>query len=138
MTGDGPDMVLTHALSSAHCVCWALAGPNCTLSATAAQQLCKPEWRNVVKRKLECQKSILWGGTNSLRWCVEGSSAVVTSLRWFLKQYINHLGLLDRYDQFLVTRSDYFYGCTLDMHAGDPMAVQIPLGEENNGENSCS
>ena len=94
----------------------------------AAQQLYKPHWRHVLKEKPECQTPGLWGATKSLGWPVEGSSAVVTSLRWFLKQYITHLGLQDKYEQFLVTRSDYFYGCALDMTAGDSATVRIPLG----------
>jgi len=54
--------------------------------------------------------------------------------RWFLRHKLVQTGLLDRYDRFIITRSDYMWACPhppLSILA--PEGIWIPNGESHGG-----
>lgn len=87
-----------------------------------------PSWRNGLFRIHEetarrCDNTALGGlelpshGNESVR----ASGAIIYHMRWVLANKIRELRLTDEYDRFVVTRSDQYYACPLDMdlYAGD-------------------
>ena len=53
-------------------------------------------------------RSILFGGIKGH----DGSGIVFLMMRYFLSQHILASDVLDKYDRFVVTRTDHFYNCT--------------------------
>lgn len=63
-----------------------------------------------------------------------GSGAIQIFFRWFLLHNLLKDGLLDRYDRFIVTRSDFFYLCPHPpIECLDRKALWIPDGEDYGG-----
>jgi SAM-dependent methyltransferase len=63
-----------------------------------------------------------------------GSGAIQIFFRWFLRHNLLRDGLLDRYDRFIVTRSDFFYVCPHPpIELLDHNALWIPDGEDYGG-----
>lgn len=63
-----------------------------------------------------------------------GSGAITHFYRWFLLRSLREAGLLDQYDRFLVTRSDFFYLCPmLPMDLTEVGKLYIPDGEDYGG-----
>ena len=63
-----------------------------------------------------------------------GAGGIVLAFRQRLLDMITSLGLLEKYDRFIVTRSDYFYGAphpACDLL--DPAFVWLPDGEDYRG-----
>jgi hypothetical protein len=64
----------------------------------------------------------------------EGSGGILLFARWFLLKSILMNGLLDQYDFFVITRSDYLYALahpTLDVFSAD--YIYVPNGEGYGG-----
>ena len=81
-------------------------------------------WRQIA---LKNKGTGLLGGTQE---DPEGSGAIIFWFRWFVSKQIRRLKLDEAYDRFIVTRSDYYYGCAHDISDFDPNFVWIPLGED--------
>lgn len=63
-----------------------------------------------------------------------GSGAVLFYYRWKLFQHIQHLQLTNKYDWFIVTRSDYYYPVPhVPLELLDRNSVWIPDGEKYGG-----
>lgn len=59
-----------------------------------------------------------------------GAGAVLFYIRWFLRHQIVLNGLLDRYDRFVITRSDFIWACPHPpLSVLDPQGVWFPYGE---------
>jgi hypothetical protein len=63
----------------------------------------------------------------------KGSGAIIFVLRVLLQQNIKRLGLLEKYDRFVITRSDHYYGCVHNLDDLDNRYMWIPVGEDYNG-----
>jgi len=63
----------------------------------------------------------------------EGSGAIIFMLRFWLARKIKRLGLQAKYDRFVFTRSDHFYGCPHDLSALDPRKIWVPKGQDWGG-----
>jgi hypothetical protein len=75
------------------------------------------------------------GGLNDQNGRVAGSGGISMFFRWYLKRcLLNEPGLLDRYQRYVVTRSDFMY---LVPHYPlthlDPAQLWLPLGEDYHG-----
>lgn len=60
----------------------------------------------------------------------EGSGAIIFVLRVLLQQNIRRLSLHEKYDRFVVTRSDHYYGCSHNLDDLDNRYMWIPGGED--------
>jgi hypothetical protein len=63
----------------------------------------------------------------------KGSGAIIFVLRVLLQQNIKRLGLLEKYDRFVITRSDHYYGCLHNLDDLDNRYMWIPGGEDYYG-----
>ena len=61
------------------------------------------------------------------------SAAINLVMRWELKHRIAKHGLLRKYRRFVITRSDQYYGCPLDLRQLDPRYLWVPEGEDFGG-----
>lgn len=64
-----------------------------------------------------------------------GSAMLIFMIRWFLIQKIHEQGILEKYDRFVVTRTDHFYAChhsfmSLDLSDG---RIWLPVGQDFGG-----
>jgi hypothetical protein len=67
-----------------------------------------------------------------------GSGAIAFMLRWFLSNHLQQqendgLLLLERYERFIITRSDHYYKCRHDISKLDPRFLWVPAGEDYGG-----
>ena len=62
-----------------------------------------------------------------------GSGGLILWVRWFISNKITELQLLQKYDRFVVTRSDFFYLCEFDFSKFDVRKVWVPYGEDWGG-----
>lgn len=63
----------------------------------------------------------------------KGSGAVIFMARWYVSKAIEEYGLKERYDRFVLTRSDHYYGCEHDLSLLDPSFVWVPIGQDFGG-----
>ncbi|KAL3800679.1 hypothetical protein HJC23_006141 [Cyclotella cryptica] len=71
----------------------------------------------------------LFGGVNGFR----GSGAIIFMSRWFVAKAFKQFKWEEKYDRFVLTRSDYFYACEHDLTLLDPTKIWIPDGEDYGG-----
>lgn len=62
-----------------------------------------------------------------------GSGAIIFLLRVLVQEKIKQLGLIEKYDRFVLTRSDHYYGCIHNLHDLDNNFMWIPNGEDYYG-----
>jgi hypothetical protein len=63
-----------------------------------------------------------------------GSAGIMLAFRWFLKATLSEGGVLDRYDRFIVTRSDFVHVTPhVPLRLLDPHFIWIPDGEDYGG-----
>jgi hypothetical protein len=86
-----------------------------------------PKWREEVLPRLD--KGIALGGIKDQL----GSGAIIFMIRWFLSEKIKELKLLDRYDTFIITRSDHYYLCKHDVTGLSLNKIWIPEGSDHSG-----
>jgi hypothetical protein len=86
-----------------------------------------PKWREEVLPRLG--KGVALGGIKDQR----GSGAIIFMIRWFLSEKIKELKLLDRYDTFIITRSDHYYLCQHNVTGLSPDKIWIPEGSDFTG-----
>jgi hypothetical protein len=65
-------------------------------------------WRETVVPMMHPNSTIL-GGVKMKSF--KGSGAVIFMIRWFLSRKIEELQLTEKYDRFIITRSDHYYLC---------------------------
>jgi hypothetical protein len=63
----------------------------------------------------------------------KGSGAVIFMARWYVSKMFEKYGLKERYDRFVLTRADHYYGCAHDLSLLDPDFVWVPEGQEFGG-----
>jgi hypothetical protein len=74
--------------------------------------------------------SIFLGGA----FGIAGSGAILLAYRWHLRNFIIQEGLHERYERFIVTRSDFLYTAPHPcIEALDPAMIWIPDGEDWGG-----
>jgi hypothetical protein len=61
---------------------------------------------------------------------IGGSGAIHFMARWFAQQYIIQNKLLEKYDRFIVTRSDHYYLCPHNLSVLDNRYIWIPKHED--------
>ena len=91
-------------------------------------------WRTTHLPRFKSKKNgftILFGGIEHL----EGSAIIIFMIRWFLLNHIKASDILEKYDTFVVTRTDHFYQCPhmfteLDYSNN---TVWVPEGETYHG-----
>ncbi len=71
--------------------------------------------------------------THSCHKDTNGSGAIIFLLRVMLQENIRRLGLLEKYDRFVLTRSDHYYGCPHNLDHLDNRYMWIPSGEDYHG-----
>lgn len=62
-----------------------------------------------------------------------GSGAVIFCARWYVQKAIEKYGWTDRYDRFILTRADHFYGCAHDLSKLNPLFMWVPEGQAFGG-----
>jgi hypothetical protein len=67
-----------------------------------------------------------WGGVGDK----PGSGAVIFMIRWYVANFLVEENLLEKYDRFVLTRSDHYYGCAHDLSLLDNQYMWIPWGED--------
>ena len=87
------------------------------------------KWRKVLVQ--DNVKSGLWGGVHYNGENLKGSGAIIFCFRWFVKELINENNLLQKYDQFIITRSDHYHA--LEHPTLDNNNIWIPKGEDYGG-----
>lgn len=70
------------------------------------KQETKPDWR-----KLFAIAGNWLGSAHDGEKKREGSGVILMYFRWLLRQYLVADGLLEKYDRFVITRSDFFWQC---------------------------
>ena len=63
----------------------------------------------------------------------EGSGAVIFMSRWFVRKAYEENNWGDKYDRFVLTRSDHFYECQHDLSILDHTKLWLPTGEDYGG-----
>ena len=87
-----------------------------------------PDWRSILRIK-----GIWLGGIQSPD-PQPSASAVLPFCRWLLLQGLQRDNLLDRYDRFVITRSDFVWCCPHPpLSVLDHRAIWIPDGEDHDG-----
>jgi len=61
---------------------------------------------------------------------IGGSGAIHFMARWWTQQLIRREGLQQKYDRFIVTRSDHYYMCKHDLSLLDNRYIWIPKHED--------
>jgi hypothetical protein len=87
-------------------------------------------WRETVVPLMHPISSIL-GGVKFKKF--EGSGAVIFMIRWFLSQKIQELNLTEKYDRFIITRSDHYYLCRHDISHLSNDYLWTPKGSDCGG-----
>lgn len=87
------------------------------------------DWKSTLIRD---KTNGLWGGILFDNNKLAGSGAIIFILRYFVIQLINEHNLLDKYDRFIVSRSDHYYMFT-DYLNYDNNLIWIPKGEDYGG-----
>ncbi|GFH46292.1 hypothetical protein CTEN210_02766 [Chaetoceros tenuissimus] len=67
-------------------------------------------WRTTHLPRFKSEENgftILFGGIENL----QGSAIIIFMIRWFLLNHIKESDILEKYDTFVVTRTDHFYQC---------------------------
>ncbi len=83
-----------------------------------------PDWRQLLEIKSQWLGGVKGPGQHA------GSAAILIYYRWLLLKFLQSEGLLDRYDRFVLTRSDFVWTTHHPpMSALDPQAIWIPDGE---------
>jgi hypothetical protein len=112
---------------------WTYDEPKDWGSALDAAQIidhCQGDWRRLLKLD-----GILMGGVHDEQGRTKGSGSILLFFRWLLKHQLMSSGVLDMYDRFIVTRSDYIYLTPhYPIHRMDPGMIWIPDGEDYDGE----
>jgi hypothetical protein len=86
-------------------------------------------WREFLKIKNK-----IFGGINDDNHQHPGSSGILIFFRWFLLQKIIENDLLNKYDRFIITRSDFIYQLPHPtLNYLDENNIWIPDGEHNDG-----
>jgi hypothetical protein len=62
-----------------------------------------------------------------------GSGAVIFMARWYVQKAIVKYKLTEKYDRFVLTRSDHFYGCEHDLSLLDESFMWVPEGQDFDG-----
>lgn len=73
----------------------------------------------------------LWGGIKHKGKVLSGSGAIGFCFRWFVKELIEENNLLEKYDRFIITRSDHYHAFEHPSLENDH--IWIPNGEEYGG-----
>lgn len=89
------------------------------------------DWREVMLNNYAGGKNIMMGGIMGVR----ASAAIVFMFRWFLAEKLKELELVDKYDVFIVTRSDHYYLCPQDLSHYDHNHLWVAEGEDYHGIN---
>lgn len=99
------------------------------LDAAQASDHCQGDWRQLLKLD-----GILMGGVHDEEGRTRGSGSILLFFRWLLKHQLIESGVVDQYDRFIITRSDYIYLTPhYPLHLMDPGKIWIPDGEDYNG-----
>ena len=85
------------------------------------------EWR---KMAAFYNSTGLFGGTKEGG---KGSGAIVLLIRFYIRQILIRDNLLNKYDRFVLTRSDHYYSCIHDLDELDPQYLWVPNGEDYSG-----
>jgi hypothetical protein len=82
-------------------------------------------WRETVIPMMHPNSTIL-GGVKMKSF--QGSGAVIFMIRWFLSRKIQELRLTEKYDRFIITRSDHYYLCRHDISGLSDEYLWTPKG----------
>lgn len=93
--------------------------------ADAIDEINGTAWRTRLIPLLH-KKSTMLGGMQVNGKNYHGSGAVGMTIRWYLMQRIQNLGLLNEYERFVITRSDHIFASTISM-AWTPRMFGFPL-----------
>lgn len=100
--------------------------------ADAVDQV-SPNWQTTVKPKItgKVVGNGMLGGVNG----AGGSGAIQGMIKYWLSQHILEEGLLDKYDYFVITRTDQYYSCPFRLSELSNLdtSVIVPLGEDFSG-----
>ena len=84
-------------------------------------------WRPIAE---ETSPSGPFSGTNEDPY---GSGIINRLLWWYLRERLLSMGLVEQFDRFVITRTDQYYPCPLDLSGLDCTKVWIPTGEDWSG-----
>ena len=78
-----------------------------------------PSWRKTILPLVHEESGVFAG----VKGFTSGSGVVQFMARYFLQERIRELGLLERYDRFVIVRSDSYYKCALNLTELDPVCL---------------
>jgi hypothetical protein len=91
------------------------------------------EWHGDWRRLLQLD-GITLGGVHDENGRTRGSGSILLFFRWLLKQQLKNNGIDQKYDRFIITRSDYIYPVPhFPLRLMDPDHIWIPDGEDYGG-----
>jgi hypothetical protein len=87
------------------------------------------KWRNTVL-PFYSQNGGIFSGVAG----IQGSGAIIFMIRWFLAQRLEKEGIMEQYERFIITRSDYYYLCPCNIqHLDVENFLWIPSLEDYGG-----
>lgn len=86
-------------------------------------------WRNFLKIRNQ-----FMGGIKDPKYEHEGSAGILIYFRWFLLKKLKENGLINKYDRFVITRSDFIFRMPhMDLSLLGKNFIWIPDGEKYGG-----
>ena len=86
-------------------------------------------WRSIAANNNESFEMVFGGAGPT----PTGNGVIVPYLKWVLMGKIREYRLLEAYDRFVVTRTDQFYTCNVDLALYDPKYVWVPDAQDYGG-----
>jgi hypothetical protein len=85
-------------------------------------------WREIVEPRIQglAREAGVLGGVKGHKT----SGAIQNMMRYWLAEHIRELKLTEKYDRFIVTRTDQFYMCPYDISDFPKNAIVVPEGED--------
>lgn len=85
-------------------------------------------WRAVAENNTEAS-TLVFGGAHP----AQGNGVIIPYFKFRLAEALLEHKLVDKYDRFVVTRTDQFYPCAFDLDVLEPSMLWVPYGEDYGG-----
>ena len=85
-------------------------------------------WRAIARNNTKSHEMVFGGAAG-----LHGNGVIVPYLKWVFARKIDEYRLLERYDRFVITRTDQFYTCNVDLAIYPLEYVWVPDAQDYGG-----